>query len=160
MRLVRCGQCGEVADLAKARTCRGCDHPLPEPASAPPPRRIPDAQRDAGSDLGGSRAVLIGLVVAGAIGLILMFLNGGRTVTLAVPLGVVAAVMWRVKPKKEGEAAAQGNSPQVESRRNSSFKKGLKIFLLIVAVLAALAIAGVAIFFIVCLSTPFEMRLG
>lgn len=126
MSLVRCERCGEVADLAKVRTCMGCDHPLPEAAAARPPRRIPPAQCEAGSDLGTSKAILWGLLIGGGIPLTLILVSWGPLLAAAVPIGIVLTILVRVLKGRTPETPSPvpSDPPPVAASRWTCAKCG------------------------------------
>jgi hypothetical protein len=111
MNLIRCRNCGEVADTELVKDCPGCGQPLPAEAAPRPPRFSP-LQQEAKRDIGRSTSLLLALAAVGVVGLLLIFFRGKDFMAVVIPIGIGVAVLYGIfaKGAQWGKARQAGVS--------------------------------------------------
>jgi hypothetical protein len=176
MNIVRCRKCGEISDVERSQTCRGCGEPLSAAPAGKRPRQISAVQREASDDIDHSNTLLLALLGAGGLGVALIFIKEYGFTGVVLAIGLAAAVLvptlrWM---KKRGAAASEvpayPKAPRVPSARladpgevvysgsrGSSLEQGcgmvLKVIGIFILVILGLLAVGIAILWISCMGS-------
>jgi hypothetical protein len=96
MNLIRCQNCGEVADTTLVTDCPGCGQPLPIEAPPRPPLQFTPMQQEARRDLGRSTSILLAIAGVGVVGVLLIFFQGKGFMSLVIPVGIGLSALYGV----------------------------------------------------------------
>jgi hypothetical protein len=118
MNLIRCRNCGEVADTELVKDCPGCGQPLPTDAAPRPPRRSTPVQQEAKRDIGRSTSILIAIAGVGLVGVLLIFFKGKGFMSAVIPIGIGLSALYGIfaQGAKWGKARQAGVSEPAAAR--------------------------------------------